>query len=285
MFNQSSGIVVNASIKNKYMYLYEIFGIKPFISLIIILIPVIIYCFVFIKSLFSKTRIILKKNYYFYDMILFGVATASLLVFFILLGGSGLMYARRHIVNSFSLKIVFVFLILELSYYIYNKILLRINSCKIRKFICIVVSFCLLLSVFSISNLKYNFISMQSKEYKDDYRKILYKELRKTIDKLDGDVYFYTAGWWQEPNITLDYPKTRMISIFDVAYSGVEFMGNDYFLVGCNIDGIQKSDIEDLLDVKLVRVNDNIIDYSKDLSRFNRMDFELFSIYKIEKNL
>ena len=44
------------------------------------------------------------------------------------------------------------------------------------------------------------------------------------------------------------------------------------------------SDIENLLHIKLTRVNQNVIDYSQDLNRFNRMDFDLFSIYRIEKN-
>ena len=286
MFQQSSGIDVSVRFKDKFFYLNEIFQISPYISIIIVLVPIVIYLYVFFNSIFKNKEFkkFVSKYQELYSIILLGIAGDSLIAFFLLLGGNGLMYARRHIVNSFSVKITFIFIILYIIYFASFKLRKTGISRRVNKFVCVVIGIILLSTVFPMYHLKNNFVDMNQKSYHPDYRMVLMNELEETINKLDGEFVLYTAGWWQEPNITLDYPNVKMISIFDVAYNGYQLAGNDYFLVGSVIDNISTSDIENLLHIKLTRVNQNVIDYSQDLNRFNRMDFDLFSIYRIEKN-
>jgi len=271
MLTQSSGINLKINFIDKFNYLEEIFGITSIVSLLITLLPLVSYIYIFIKRIFNKQ---VKLSSSFNSLLFISVASSSLIIYFLLLGGNGLMYARRHIVNSFTLKLVIIIGIIK---FIYNK------KIKFNKFISIVYLVSLLL-ILPFHTIKENFKNMYEKETEDTYKLTLMNNLEKTIEKLGDDIVIYTAGWWQEPSMHLSFPNLKMIDIYSNRYNVNNKTDNDYFLVGHAINDVNISDIESFFEAKLIKVNNNHIDYKKNIDDYNREDFDLYSLYKIKRN-
>ena len=102
MLSQSSGVDLTYSIRDKINYLPQVFGINPYLSLAVIALPVCLY------GVHVICRGFLKKDFFLNNelsVVYGGVAGSSLLVYFILLGGSGLVYARRLAANAFFVRL------------------------------------------------------------------------------------------------------------------------------------------------------------------------------------
>jgi len=269
MVVQSSG---NESVSfiDKFNYLEEIFGINKYISLFIIMVPVVSYIYFFVRRYYAGD---FKFNKHYGGLLFMGVAASSLLVYFLIFGSGGLMYARRHVVNSIILKIIMIIVSMMV---IFSE---RIKKNKYKYILLVVV----LLSIFPVGKVKNNFIDMYEKESEDTYRLVLMKDLVDMVSSLDKDAVIYVAGWWQEPNILLAFPNLKLIDIYGNNYIVDNKFEKKYFLVGGAIDNIRKSEVERVLNAKLIRINTNIVDYDKIIDEFDREDFDLYSLYKIER--
>jgi len=82
----------------------------------------------------------------------------------------------------------------------------------------------------------------------------------------------------------LSFPNLKMIDIYSNRYNVNNKTDNDYFLVGHAINDVNISDIESFFEAKLIKVNNNHIDYKKNIDDYNREDFDLYSLYKIKRN-
>ena len=89
----------------KFEYLTEILGFNQYISLLIIALPVVLYLIFLYMKLRKKTLNISKASY---CACLLGIAASSLEIFYVLFGGEGLIYSRRHVVNAIFLKVIFL---------------------------------------------------------------------------------------------------------------------------------------------------------------------------------
>lgn len=283
MLSQSSGIDLSYSLVNKFNYLESIFsGCNKYFCFIILLTPVIVYAI----HVFAK---ILNKEIEYSDgaltMSIAGVGGSSLIIYFILLGGSGLVYARRHEVNQIFVRLFiayvigFIFLIvMELvkGYYQHNGGTIM-NIVILTAIVCIITTL-----NFPWSKIKNNSISYINKEKEDSYSVQLMKQFLSEVEELPDDSTIYCAGWWQEPYISL-YLDRNMQSIYDVTYENIKRDDNSYFIVGHVIHAVNKSELETIFDIVLVRLDETDVDYDRYSNGFDRQDFDLFAIYKIEK--
>ena len=106
MLWQSSG--VDTAYDVKIAYLKEMFDWRPWFCLLVLTVSVSIY-------LVCVGGRLLKKKYMVSDgtltAVMAGVGGSSLMIYFVLLGGNGLVYARRHTVNELMVKFFMTYLI------------------------------------------------------------------------------------------------------------------------------------------------------------------------------
>ena len=271
MLKQSSGIDTSVQMSTKFWFFKDIFSSFAILGVFLTLLPVLLYACNFIRRILNKKEIFSTET----NCLLFtGVASASLLVFFLLLGGNGLMYARRLIVNSFLLKIVgFILMTRYLTYLKQKK--------KSKKTMMIGTIFLLLLMMASPKLIE-NGGDLLQKESEDTYEKQLMNNLIEDIKEYDKQGIVYVADWWQEPNITLFLPDYKMYNVYEK-----EFQNDDseirYFVVGSVMDQLEIKDIEDATNTKLERVSQTQIDYTQDIEQFDRKDLDLYSLYKMTR--
>ena len=282
MMAQSSGVVTTYSIESKYQYLQNIFsGYTPYFCVIIIVLPILLY-FV------SLSKNYINSNIHAFSII--GVAGSSLEIFFILLGGAGLVYARRHEINSFIIKVFCFYLLGMLICYLTKRIIEFGKNKEIANkkynvtgiiglFIIIIYMLINLLPVKTLDKTIKGYVVYKSNE--NTLAPKIRAEFLEEIDELPDDAELYCAGWWQEPNITL-FLDRRMHNIYD-DYNYEGDTDKQYFIVGNFINNVKVADIEELIQGKLTKIDTSEIDYNVYGSAFNREDFELFAIYKITR--
>ncbi len=273
MLNQSSGIDTAYSIADKFKYLEEIFGgCNRYICAIMVLAPIMIY---FIHMIKLKE----KCDMGLLTMTIGAVGGASLIVYFVLLGGSGLVYARRHEVNEIFIRMFALFSIIYIIYFIKNNFN-EINDGIFE----IVIIFLLIVSAFNsiapINNIISNYYEYRNKLDDDEYAVTLMKEFLNEITDLPEGSKLYTAGWWQEPDVTLFLDK-KMNSIYEVSEN--EDFENAFFIVGNYIHDLSIEDVENILGADLIRVDYSENDYALLDTAFNRNNIERYAIYKIVK--
>ena len=280
MINQSSGIDITYSVKDKICYLEEIFNESNNIFCIfMILLPIVIYaCRFILRTKNASLCKVSEENKSLLSMLFIGVGGASLLIYFIFLGGSGLVYARRHEVNQLAIRIFCLYILglvmLKCIELLYNKSIYSAN--QIRQLIIFAfIIVCGFLLICPIRVVKKNVISYLNKETDFEYTAKLMNEFLNEIEELDHDATLYCAGWWQEPNISLYLDR----EILDIS-NGVKSGENNYLVVGGRISGPTISYIESLVNIRLIRVDVSEVDYAL-YPMYDRNDFEVFAIYKI----
>ena len=275
MLLQSSGSKEYVSITTKFNYFYDIFENNKFVSLIMCISPCILYLIIKKNTLFKKDLSFLKKDKNMMSMILFGISGASLILFFLVFATNDLMYARRHIINTLLVEIFFIYLVIILINYWYK---------KKKSIMCTITLLVIFVLLFPIKSLANNIINLKNKERDYDVRYVYLNEMYKTIDSLGKDAVIYTIDWWQEPNVTLKYKNSIIMkNILDLPLD-YQFKSNEYLMVGALIDNYRKKDIEEKYNVTFTRINQNTIDYDSFTYEFNRNEFDLFSIYRINNN-
>ena len=273
MMNQSSGIDVTYNFAEKFQFLHDIFGYNKWICIIYVLLPVTMYLLYLLRYV-KKEKIFSNEHWV---MLVLGTGGASLLIYFLLLGGSGLLYARRHSVNALFVKIFSVYLLGQLFVFV------RHNLGDISKRQIILSTMFLTLGSFLLfqpQRIYKNFMALFSRENQPSYEQILMEEFLEEINGIPQSATLYCVGWWQEPDITL-FLDRKMIDINDVIYGKGNLADDSYFIVGNFIDGIKVKDIENGVNASLIRVDTSEVDYNVFNSFFNREDFDNFAIYKI----
>lgn len=276
MLNQSSGIDITYSIGDKFQYLQNIFGYNQWICIVFILLPVGMYL-LYLWNRIRKRKLCSDERLV---MLMLGTSGASLLIYFLVLGGSGLVNARRHSVNAFFVKIFFVYSVVCLFIFLRDKS----RHIRKRKMVLYVAMFVLgSLTILQPQKVCRSVSDYINKENQYSYEVRLMDEFLKEIDDIPDKATLYCAGWWQEPDITL-FLDREMKDIYDVINGSSVLEDDSYFIVGNLINDIKMEDIQNNINASLVRVDTTEVDYNLFNSGFNREDFDNYAIYKIIKN-
>lgn len=288
MLMQSSGIDTSCDVGEKISYLKDIFGWNPYFCLILLAIPVTLY-------LVHVSRCLLRKKDNMPDgmtaAVMAGVSGSSLPVYFILLGGKGLMYDRRHAVNQLMVKFFVAYAVAVLVLAIFSmaeeyrkaggggasrggekeKAGAVPGAGRIAAAV-----FCLLLFLpaFPPKTIKEYTVSYIEKSHEDSYEQKLMKEFLREIRELGDDAVLYCGGWWQEPNVSL-YLNRDMVSIANVSDIDRE---NGYFIVGRRFDGANLDYYANIWRAEFEEVDSIEVDYSR---LYSYGSDKLYSIYKI----
>ena len=266
MLNQSSGIDLTYGIRHKTIYLKEIFGYRSVIlCLLVLFLPVLLYfirlCVIFIHSIIVKTFL---ESPGCLTMLICGLSGASLMVYFLLFGGRGLAYARRHAVNEMLVRIFGFYLLSVAIFYVYDYI--SNQKTKLSKQILVSVVIILSICIFeiyqftiSLYRFKNSYISNINNNI---YLSGIMKEYLEDIAELPSDAMLFCYGWWQEPCVTL-YCDREMYDIKALENGSVHFSEENYFLVGQAINDVDVDKIENALGRKIRKVNRELVDYSE----------------------
>lgn len=277
MLNQSSGIDLTYNIYEKINYLEEIFkGCNQYSCIIMLLAPVVIYIYHVLKSIFKQNDISKETLV----MSIGGVGGTSLIIYFVLLGGAGLAYDRRHVVNEMFVKLFFIYILfivtIRLRRYLYNKFFKGNWT--------LYIAFTLILIVFAvpIGIAKSNIEAYYDKTYEEPYNVQVMKNFLSEVDKLPADATLWCGGQWFEYNVEL-YLNREMRKYDNIIGTDYELGENDFFIVGFYMANRSISDIEEPYHIKLIQIDTSKVDYDKLKPWYDRRDFELFSIYKMKK--
>jgi len=268
MSNQSGGEKVD--MWDKILYLSDIFGCSWEASIILISYPIFFYIF-HIFNRFSKNPCSTNPT-----LVIMGVSGVSLIVYFILFGDSGLVYARRHAINVFFIRVTVLIhaLITVILYY---------RKQHNYKYIFIILLVSLVSpGLITVDSIKNNINSLFTQRTEKDYGYELMSTYLTQVSKLPKSATLYTMGWWQEPNVTLflDRKMTNAEGLFNGSRHLTE---NCYLLIGHLINDLSKKDAEEKLNVRLIRINNIEVDYDKLSYPFDHMDYLNYSIYSIKK--
>lgn len=277
MLSQSSGIDTHFSIIDKVRFLKSIFGVHHLFALLIIFLPVSIYLYYFIMQCVKKGKHNIDKGAWV--MLYCAIGGASLEVFFVLLGGRGLVYARRHFVNELFVKCFFAYMLGCILYLGINK-MMRKNEDKVRKTGLIYLLELLLILVLLVPQTP---IYKNCKEYchkrnADDYDATLMKDFLNEVSRIDDDATLYCYGWWQEPNVTL-FLDRKMIDICTINFEELD-AENGYLIIGRRFDNEDPYKLESMYSIRLEEIDLIDVDYTR-LDPFS--SDKLFTIYKIVK--
>ena len=247
-----------------------------------IVLPILIY-FVDLVFILKKTNNLSTiKNDCNLTMQISGVFGSSLLVYFILLGGVGLMNARRLSVNVIFVKLFFLYFIMFIVLKLINKNLFR--NFKFQKYKIVVLCFlvAVLFQICPLNQIKINFNLYCKKESTDTYSLTLIKEFLREVDNLPSNAKLYTGGWWQSPSVTL-FLDRKMVNLdyFDSETDNTDPY-NSYFIVGAEISGYKIQDLEKKLNANLTKINKIKVDYKRHHCYFDRENVENFAIYTIK---
>lgn len=273
MLSQSSGVDLAYSIRDKINYLPQIFGVNLYLCAIMILLPVCVYAIHVFTSGFLKKEIFKK---YELSIIYSGVAGASLLVYFVLLGGSGLVYARRLSANAFLVRFSAGFLILIIAKKIGDIVLKSIHS-RERTLICIGAGFLVsVILVYHPSQLMVGTKTYFSKLSEKEYEAQLMDEFLAEVYALPDSAVLYCWGWWQEPNVSL-FLEREMTDLQKVDVKDIDRV-NGYLIIGRRFDGQKTEKVAEYKNIQLTEIDHIDVNYNYMYS-FNSN--ELYSIYKI----
>lgn len=272
MINQSSGIDAAYNISEKIDYLTSIFEYNKYFCLFILIIPSIFYLFHIFTCLLRSKKCISDKAV---TATIAGVSGSSLIIYFILLGRSGLVYSRRHTVNELMVKF-FVAYAIEILLFILVDMIKKRREEKISLVRSTLASLGLI-SLFpsiQLQNIKTSTIAYLNKTTEDSYELQLMNAFIEQINNLGDDAVLYCGGWWQEPLITL-YLDKDMRSIYNVQRLDHE---NGYFIVGRRFDRAEVAYFENIWRTTFTEVDSIEVDYNR---LYPYEAYELFSIYKI----
>ena len=280
MMDQSGeSIEKTVSFLKKFNYLESIFGrVNRYICVILLLLPIITYIII----LFCRMTHRVFGDSGLLTMSMAGICGDSLIIYFLLLGGNGLMYSRRHEVNALLVRLFAIYIVICVCKYFIGS---YVREKTYPKVICLISIIALLFAVpliVSVNSIETNIKIYSDKENEDTYSAQLMKEFLAEINQLPADATLYTAGWWQEPNITL-FLERDMHDIYELPDPEAETFDNSYFIVGSLIHNIYLEDLEMSTNADFVRVDTSEVDYSRYQHPFDRKDIETFAIYKIEK--
>ena len=273
MLSQSSGVDLTYSIRDKINYLPQVFGINPYLSLAVIALPVCLY------GVHVICRGVLKKDFFRKNelsLVYGGVAGSSLLVYFILLGGSGLVYARRLSANAFFVRFAAGALAMLLAEKA-GKRFLRRFSAGFRTVVCITVGLAAAgILIFHPSQLRGGMVNYLSKLTEKDYDAHMMDVFLEEVDALPENAVLYCWGWWQEPDVKLLLGKDMV----DLQRTEAEKIDreNGYFIIGRRFDNQQSGKVAESRKIQLTEIDKITVDYNL-LVPFN--SYELYSIYKI----
>lgn len=278
MLNQSSGIDVAYPFSQKIDTITALFGHHVIICIVAIIFPAIVYLLRVIFILMKKRALI--TNARFAGLIYAGTGGSSLLVYYIILGGDGLSYARRLSVNALFVKLFCYAFAFVCTFYCIKMIIKKTKSEEffnkkiIKRGISLTV---LLLSAVTFFN-AYNLVKVRyegthvGKYYLGNMKRFL-----EEVNMLPKQATIYTMGWWQEPNITL-FLDRKMTDINSVTPDSID-RGNGYFIIGNFYSGFTSTDIEKQWNITLHKINEIVME--KEYQEGFVGD-ESYSIYKIE---
>lgn len=266
------------SIAYKFEFLESIFaGCNRYFCAFLLLLPVFLYAEFFFDGIKRKNTNPPEMPI----MPMVGVCGASLIVFFVLLGGAGLAYDRRHEVNAVLVRLFAVYQIVYIS-------LSALECFRHKGFgrnsamrcVGLVLSFLLLIQAIPLKVVRTNLIDYLDKQAVDEYELQLMDEFLNEIDSLPAHATLFTAGWWQVPNVTLALDR----EMTDLLQPIVQIPPESYFLSGNYIHGIHIEEIEGIMNAQLVRVDTSEVDYDRFHPVYDRGNVESFAIYKIDPN-
>ena len=276
MIHQSGGDG-NPSILQKYDYLERIFGSNPFFGLLFIVIAILIYLYGlrFLRKQYSSKHGHIIMGYC-------GLSGASILVYYLLFGSQGLMKYRRLAVNEIFVRLCIIFLLGCL-------IICFIDLCrrwsrndgntpKNKVFLTLFSILLLIWGVFPPSQISKNLSTLLGSGEPTYYLRTMHRFLDE-VDHLPQDATIYTAGWWQEPNVTIFLDR----EMTDVTKSECrkEPSENDFFIIGLAYNAYRKADIENYLNAELTRYDEINVNYDSIYIIGNKEDLDLFAIYKV----
>ena len=271
MLAQSGQIYEKPSISEKITELSSAFEMSKFAAVCIVLLPSILYLILFVLSIRKHDA---QINTAVYSVIMWGVSGSSLEVFFVLFGGSGLIYDRRHAINVFFVKMVLLLCIGWLCLWG----LTRFKTDRKHAMFAISLVLLLIAASFTPANVKTNAKLIVEKKCQDDYDKTLFRKYLTEIEELDRDTNLLCYDWWQEPDITL-FLDRHMIDILRIDINSLD-LEHSCFIVGRRFDDCTIETVEKEFDIKLKRINKTIVDYDR-LESYG--SHELFSIYSISR--
>lgn len=271
MLSQSGQTEEKPAFIEKFDYISNIFGIDKYAALFLIVLPVILYCFwLYLK--FRKKEQQADNN--LYCVVLCGIAASSLEIYYLLFGGSGLMYPRRHFVNEFFVKLVIVVILGRVLIWLSAK---PKNKSTDARYGILLLAMVMVL-VFPYLKIKDSIKSYWYKKQSDDYELIYMKELLAEVDELGPDAVLFSYGWWQEPDVTL-FLDRKLTDIQDVDIDQLDY-NNSYFIVGRRFDCKSTDLIKQYFHIELEEIDNIDVDYEK---CYGHNSNELFSIYRIVK--
>lgn len=282
MLDQSGGVNTSYSFGDKITYLSTIFyGCNKYFCVFMVLFPILIYFYLIYKS--TKRNInpneeqILKNHI---TMSILGICGSSLIIYFLLFGGSGLFYARRHEINEVLVKISAIYFI---CYFLLN-LLKNIHYNKFYKMFGIVSSIFVLQLIVPLNTVNSNLGLYCHKIKEPSYNEKLMTQFLQEVDNLPQNATLFVAGWWQEPNISL-FLDRKMYSIYDVVDNKMNLPENSFFVSGQVIHNVSIKELQNQLNVDFIRYDTSEVDYEKYVTQsvdvFDRKDIEAFALYKI----
>ena len=275
MMTQSAGHGDKPSIPVKIESLSTLFYNNCYFSLAIIGIAAVLYFIIVYRSHKQKKQ----PDHDLLSMSIYGVGGASLLVYYILFGGNGLMHRTRLSIYILFIKMLIVFLLCLLIIHIVKQIRNRNNTIFSRPKVIgqsiLAIVTCCLLFPYEYLNRNINMYIEKTDDY--SYEQKLVTEFLGEVDALPEDATLYVAAWWHVPHVTL-YLDRKMTSIYEK--KPVDY-NKGYFLVGISIEAFNVALVEEVLNAHLVRIDTSEVDYSQ-LPPYPRQDLEIYAIYKVE---
>lgn len=278
MLQQSSGVDIHYSISEKINSLEGLFGANQYMCLVMTAVPVVMYGVHVLYRLCTKGCLFEKK---YLGILLGGLGGSSLIVYFILLGGKGLVYGRRLCVNSFFIRCSVTFFMGVLIWTFGKRCLECIGKKKglarlLKNAVLLAVVLVICSLVFRKEQMKNNMESYLTRKTEDDYEYQLMQCFLEEVEALPENATLYCNGWWQEPDITL-FTDRQMTDISSVERSAID-KENGYFLIGRRFDGNHSWKVAKKYKLKLQEVDSIEVDYSR-IAGYN--SDELFTIFKI----
>lgn len=226
MFNQTQTVSVfdNFSIgliRERFLYVNQIIRAPYWLIVIYLIIPII-----FFIILLSMNK---QNNNAYQAVCFYSLACESLIVYFVLFGSEGLMYARRMAVYGDGL-VLFDWIIISCFFIMYKER----NK---RKYLSVVIAgMVCCIGLYGNNELIYaNCSSLICKETQSEDKKST-ELLVNYINQLPEDAVLYTYGWWQAPEVSLFLNK--VFKDISSTYPNIENINFDksYFIVGSLVE-------------------------------------------------
>lgn len=284
MLDQSAGFY-RPKLIDKFNFLEEALNCNKYIALGMLIAAIVIYLACVCRLYKGK-----KIDWGFHTLCIGGITGDSLMVYFLLFGKSGLMFSKRLIMNQLALKLFFVFLLCYWALYLWSVLSQQIKEKKFKIISWpatqIVLFFLTLFIIYPADKVINNYSVYTHKPTDYTYNQKKMMKLMSEITRLTSDGKLYTYGWYQEPNVTL-FLDREMTDITKVIDGKEELAPNSYFIVGYMIHHVDRNELEESLNAKLVKIDEVNIDYEQMhvSSMFGDFaGFDLLSVYRIVPN-